>query len=150
MNTNVPKKVDILSLKKKQEPVADEQQKEQKEQQAKEAIDKRAEELLERYKPVEEVYQKVGQERADQDKKKQIELDRLNKTSFKTSFNISLRDNDDYEEIRKQTRGVIRLGYRHVFKYGLKQLLKLDREEVIKSILEIDDEYKKMGLSIKE
>lgn len=141
---NTPKKVDLLSLKKNKDTAE-----EVKEVQKKEGDDSSADKILERYKPVEETYQQVGQERAEQDKKKYDELNRLNQTSFKSTFNMSLRDNDEYEEIRKQTRGVVRLGYRHVFKFGLKQLLKMSREEIVKNMIEIDEEYKKMGINIK-
>jgi len=143
---SIPKKVDLL---KKKEPPA-ELTPEQKAAIEKDAADKRADEIINRYKPREDEYKAVGEERAKQDQQRKSGWDKLNTTPFKTSLFISLRDNEDYEILKRATRGTLRLGYRHVFKFGLKALLSLEPEAAIEKIVAIDNEYKRQGLTMKE
>lgn len=143
---NEPKKVNLLGLKKEKENVANVNEVEKKE----ENLENRADAILEKYKDREIEYNKIGAKRADEDKKRKDEWKKKDTGYFRTSLFITLNDNDDYEDIRKKSRGTLRLGYRHIFHYGLKQLKNLSPDEAVKILLEIDEEFKKSGIVIKE
>ncbi len=64
---------------------------------------------------------------------------------FRMSLFISVSDNEEYEELRRFTRGSCRLGYRHIFRYGHRELSKLTPEEMVERLVDVDRELKQRG-----
>lgn len=105
--------------------------------------------LLKKYEAREEEYAQVGEQRATEDKKRKEERDSQNKGYIRTSFFLSHNDNEEYEVIRRKTKGALRR-YRHILSFGLKNLSKMNQDEIIKQMLEVDNEYNKTGIVIKK
>lgn len=151
--SNEPKKIDLLGLK-KNKPITDNEST-TKASKTESRVDEKAEErtdaILTKYKPRAEEYNQIGANRAAEDKKRKDEWRKKEEGYFRTSLFISLKDNEDYEDIRRKSRGgKLRLGYRHIFHYGLMMLKSMSPDDAVKKLVEIEEEFKKLGIVIKE
>lgn len=141
-DVSVPKKVNLLAgLKNKNEIPSGEKKIEE---------ENRVDKILDRYAKSEVKYKEVGEKRAVEDTVRKKEWEKQKTGYFRTSIFVSLTDNDEYETIRRQARGTVRVGYRHIFHYGLMQLLKLSPQEAVERLVEVEKEFDKQGIVIKE
>lgn len=153
---NEPKKVNLLAMKSKvaadngSSVLSKEDTQKEAEVKKQNEAEQRALHILDKYEPREEEYKEVGIKRAEDDKKQKDAWKKKKEGYFRTSIFITLNDNDDYEALRREARGTLRFGYRHIFHYGIAQLKQLSPGEAVKQLEKIDEEFKKQGVVIKE
>jgi len=143
-----PKKVNLLAGVKNRKTETPEE-KILKQEKAKAEQDKTVDKILNVFNKREEEYSRVAGKRAIEDNQRRKEWDKTKTGYIRSSLFIPLVDNENYEEIRKSARGRLRVGYRHIFSYGLRELMKLAPEEIVDKLAEVDAEYKAQGLTIK-